>query len=139
MDGVPLSVALVTVLQTHITQVVELTVEVGKLQHEVALVALERLNVEHRLVDSKVDGRRRGGEMDAQLHDVMNLVGLVLRSKPYLHIVVVQHALVGLFHRDKLLCGLACCQQYAAPVDGQAVHQYLQALGVGAFNHQQVK
>ena len=48
----------VAVFDTQFVHAFELAVEAGDFQFEVALVAIERLDVEHRLTDDEVDGRR---------------------------------------------------------------------------------
>ena len=49
--------ALETVLHTHLLHALELAVEVSDFQFQVASVASERLDVEHRIADDEVDRR----------------------------------------------------------------------------------
>ena len=49
--------ALVAVLYSQFLHALELAVEPSDFQHQVALVAVQRLDVEHRLCDGEVDGR----------------------------------------------------------------------------------
>ena len=57
----PRGAALKAVLHTHVLQILELTVEVGKLHLQLSILAL---GVQHWLTDGQVDGRRRWLEMD---------------------------------------------------------------------------
>ena len=65
--------------------------------------------------------------MNVEMHHVVNLDGLVLRTEAQFQILIVEHALVGLSDGDDLLHGLTRWDEYGAPVGRIAIHQDFQS------------
>ena len=135
---VPDGGALVAVLHAQFLQSLELAVEAADFQYQVALVVVQCLDVEHRLTDGEIDGRRRGHEVSVERHLVVDFSRLILRAEAYLDALVVEDALVGLLYGEHLLRGLALVQLYGTAVDRHAVHEYLQTQVVGLLHDEQV-
>ena len=139
VDGVPLRVTGKAVLHTHVSQILELPVEVFQLQLQLALVSTQHLLIEYWLIDGEVDGRRRRHEVGIERHLVVDFHRLILRSEEQLDALIVQDTLVCLADGDDLLDGLAPWQEDGPSVDGVAIHENLQAQSVGLLCIEEVE